>query len=79
MKYYRIIILIKNGRLLFSDIEELFMDIETYNSGTWDKPITKIMSPNGDLHFMSFVKEYLEAMIAGVALIKEFKQLGWNE
>lgn len=76
MKYYRIILLVKEGRLLFSDIEELFMSLETYESGNWEKPITKIVTPTGDLHFMSFVREYLESMIAGIAIVKELQMIG---
>jgi hypothetical protein len=79
MKYYRLIILVKEGRLLFSDIDELFMDQETYETGNWEKPITKIVSPNGDFHFMAFVKDYLEAMIAGIAIVKELQLAGLRE
>lgn len=76
MKCYRLILLIKEGRLLFSEIEPIFLEREAYESGTWDKPITKIVTPNGDFHFIAFEKDYLDAMIAGIAVVKELKEAG---
>lgn len=77
MRYYSIYLTVKEGRLLISDMVEKFMEMSTFEEGSWDKPITKIMSPSGDLHFMAFQKEYLEAMIAGVALLPELKNIGY--
>lgn len=79
MPYYRIIFTVKEGKLLFTEIEELLMDMSTYESGSWNMPITKIVTPNGDLHFMAFLREYLEAMMAGIAVAQELKTQGWIE
>lgn len=71
MKYFRLILMIKEGRLVFSDITEHFMEPEVYESGSWDKPITKVVTGKQDFHFIAFHRDYLEAMLAGIALVKE--------
>jgi hypothetical protein len=78
MKYYRLILVVKEGQLLISDIHELFLEKEAYESGVWDKPITKIVTPNNEFHFISFVQEYLESFIAGLAVAKELEVVGWK-
>ncbi len=78
MKYYRLIVVVKDGQLLISDVHELFLEKEAYESGVWDKPITKIVTPNNEFHFISFVKEYLDAFTAGIAVAKELEVVGWK-
>ena len=75
MKYYRVSIMVnEEGAYLFSKITEHEFEDGQFDAGAWDKPITRMISTRDNFDFISLVPEYLEALIAGIAVKTELDE-----
>ncbi len=71
MKYYRLIFKKENEETLFTDIIEQVVDQKTFNEMNWEAPIVRHFDGKY-LHFLSIDKSYLEAVLLGYKIAKEF-------
>lgn len=68
MNYFRLSVkLDEDGTFLFSEISEHDLADATFEVGTWDRPITRIISSDVNFDFIALEKDYLEAFLAGIA------------
>ncbi len=71
MVYYRLIFRKEDGETQFTEIYEQSIDNITFNSMNWEKPIIRHYDGKY-LHFISIEKSYLEAVLLGFQVCKEF-------
>lgn len=68
MNYFRLSVkLDEDGAFLFSEISEHDLADATFEVGTWERPITRIISSDVNFDFIALEKDYLEAFLAGIA------------
>jgi len=75
MNYYRVsIIADESGALKFSTITEHEFAEGQFEAGSWEKPITRVITSDESFEFIALVPEYLEAMLAGIGIKVELDE-----
>jgi len=70
MKYFRLVFKKDDVGVAFSEITEDVVDDKTFSEMNWEKPI--IRHHDGKfLHLLSIHRDYLEAVILGVAIYND--------